>query len=203
MSRIQLALNVNDIDEAVSFYTKLFGTAPAKIRAGYANFAIAETGSVCVVESEGNGRMCLSLARTLITADGGRLEMLSARPAVFAMFLPATQTMTAPTGEPAPVTVAGVKPFTWLAAKEPAVFREMWPLRGIASFIGLTSALGSIGWFTAFALENASYVRAVGQIEVVFTLLISAFYFRERILPREHIGIALAVVGVLLFRLTA
>ena len=40
MSRVQLALNVHDIDEAVTFYSALFGTAPAKRRAGYANFAI-------------------------------------------------------------------------------------------------------------------------------------------------------------------
>jgi len=40
MSRVQLALNVHDIDEAVTFYTELFGTPPAKQRAGYANFAI-------------------------------------------------------------------------------------------------------------------------------------------------------------------
>ena len=42
MSRVQLALNVADIDEAVAFYSKLFGTEPAKTRPGYANFAIAE-----------------------------------------------------------------------------------------------------------------------------------------------------------------
>ena len=41
MSRVQLALNVDDLDEAVSFYSKLFNTAPAKIKDGYANFAIA------------------------------------------------------------------------------------------------------------------------------------------------------------------
>jgi len=41
MSRVQLALNVSNIDEAVSFYTKLFGTEPAKRRPGYANFAIS------------------------------------------------------------------------------------------------------------------------------------------------------------------
>ena len=40
MSRVQLALNVSDIDEAVEFYSKLFGTAPAKRQPGYANFAI-------------------------------------------------------------------------------------------------------------------------------------------------------------------
>jgi catechol 2,3-dioxygenase-like lactoylglutathione lyase family enzyme len=40
--RVQLALNVSDIDEAVAFYSKMFGTEPAKRRRGYANFAIAE-----------------------------------------------------------------------------------------------------------------------------------------------------------------
>ena len=40
MSRVQLALNVSDIDEAVDFYTKLFATEPAKRRDGYANFAV-------------------------------------------------------------------------------------------------------------------------------------------------------------------
>ena len=42
MSRLQLALNVNDLSESIAFYTKLFGTEPAKVRDGYANFAIAE-----------------------------------------------------------------------------------------------------------------------------------------------------------------
>lgn len=42
MSRVQLALNVADIDEAVAFYSKLFGTEPAKVRPGYANFAVAD-----------------------------------------------------------------------------------------------------------------------------------------------------------------
>src|SRR5512144_1017897 len=42
MSRIQLALNVEDIDRAVDFYSRLFGTQPAKRRPGYANFAVAD-----------------------------------------------------------------------------------------------------------------------------------------------------------------
>lgn len=42
MSRVQLALNVGDLDEAIAFYSKLFQTEPAKVREGYANFAIAE-----------------------------------------------------------------------------------------------------------------------------------------------------------------
>jgi catechol 2,3-dioxygenase-like lactoylglutathione lyase family enzyme len=42
MSRVQLALNVGNLDEAIAFYSKLFRTEPAKVRDGYANFAIAE-----------------------------------------------------------------------------------------------------------------------------------------------------------------
>ena len=42
MARVQLALNVSDLDAAVAFYSRLFATAPAKVRPGFANFAIAE-----------------------------------------------------------------------------------------------------------------------------------------------------------------
>ncbi|MGA7419581.1 MAG: ArsI/CadI family heavy metal resistance metalloenzyme [Acidimicrobiales bacterium] len=42
MSRVQLALNVSDLDEAVQFYSKLFATEPAKLRPGYANFAVVD-----------------------------------------------------------------------------------------------------------------------------------------------------------------
>jgi len=56
MSRVQLALNVNDIDEAVSFYTRLFGAEPAKRRPGYANFAIAEPPlKLVLLENPGQG----------------------------------------------------------------------------------------------------------------------------------------------------
>ena len=56
MSRVQLALNVNDLDEAVSFYAKLFGTGPAKRRPGYANFAIAEPPlKLVLLENPGQG----------------------------------------------------------------------------------------------------------------------------------------------------
>ncbi len=89
----------------------------------------------------------------------------------------------------------------WLAAREPGTFRQIRPNFGLSGFIGLTSAIGSIGWFTAFAMQNASYVRAVGQIEVVFTLLISWLYFHERIRPLEYAGIAVTLAGVLMFRL--
>ncbi len=56
MSRVQLALDVSNIDEAVAFYTKLFGIEPAKRRPGYANFAIAEPPlKLVLLENPGNG----------------------------------------------------------------------------------------------------------------------------------------------------
>jgi catechol 2,3-dioxygenase-like lactoylglutathione lyase family enzyme len=55
-SRLQLALNVNDIGQAVAFYTKLFGTEPAKLRPGYANFAISEPPlKLVLLENPGQG----------------------------------------------------------------------------------------------------------------------------------------------------
>jgi catechol 2,3-dioxygenase-like lactoylglutathione lyase family enzyme len=56
MSRVQLALNVDDVDEAVAFYSKLFGTEPAKRRPGYANFAVAEPPlKLVLTENPGQG----------------------------------------------------------------------------------------------------------------------------------------------------
>jgi predicted enzyme related to lactoylglutathione lyase len=54
MSRVQLALNVSDVDEAIAFYSKLFGTEPSKVRPGYANFAIDEP-PLKLVLIEGHG----------------------------------------------------------------------------------------------------------------------------------------------------
>jgi lactoylglutathione lyase len=56
MSRVQLALNVDDIDEAIAFYSTLFNTAPAKVKPGYANFAIAEPPlKLVLLENPGQG----------------------------------------------------------------------------------------------------------------------------------------------------
>jgi catechol 2,3-dioxygenase-like lactoylglutathione lyase family enzyme len=56
MSRIQLALNVDDLDESVAFYTALFGTGPAKTKPGYANFAVADPPlKLVLIENAGQG----------------------------------------------------------------------------------------------------------------------------------------------------
>jgi lactoylglutathione lyase len=56
MSRVQLALNVDNLGEAVAFYSKLFNTAPAKLKDGYANFAVAEPAlKLVLLENPGKG----------------------------------------------------------------------------------------------------------------------------------------------------
>jgi catechol 2,3-dioxygenase-like lactoylglutathione lyase family enzyme len=56
MSRAQLALNVDNLEEAVTFYSKLFGTEPAKLKPGYANFAITEPPlKLVLLENPGEG----------------------------------------------------------------------------------------------------------------------------------------------------
>jgi catechol 2,3-dioxygenase-like lactoylglutathione lyase family enzyme len=56
MARTQLALNVDNLDEAVVFYSKLFGTPPAKVKPGYANFAVAEPPlKLVLIENPGHG----------------------------------------------------------------------------------------------------------------------------------------------------
>src|SRR2546429_2614227 len=70
MSRLQLALNVNDIDEAVSFYPALFGTEPAKRKPGYANFAIAEPPlKLVLLENPGQGGTLNHLGVEVDSAD--------------------------------------------------------------------------------------------------------------------------------------
>jgi predicted enzyme related to lactoylglutathione lyase len=55
MSRVQLALNVSNLEEAIDFYSKFFNSEPAKIRAGYANFAIDEPAlKLVLIEGEGS-----------------------------------------------------------------------------------------------------------------------------------------------------
>jgi catechol 2,3-dioxygenase-like lactoylglutathione lyase family enzyme len=56
VSRVQLALNVDDLEKSIAFYSSLFGTEPAKVRPGYANFAVAEPPlKLVLIENPGQG----------------------------------------------------------------------------------------------------------------------------------------------------
>ena len=90
----------------------------------------------------------------------------------------------------------------YLLLREPgqmrAVFRHWKP----ASAVGAAGFLGSIGWFTAFTLQNAAYVRAVGQIELIFTFIASIIFFKEKTSRTELAGIALIMLAIIAIMLT-
>ena len=62
--------------------------------------------------------------------------------------------------------------------------------------MGLTSLVGSVGWFTAFTLERAAYVKTLGQVEFLFTLAIAVFVFREIPNRLEWMGMGVLLIGV-------
>lgn len=85
----------------------------------------------------------------------------------------------------------------YLVRFEPGQIKDVLKSWRMAGWVGITSMLGSVGWFTAMTLQNAAYVRAVGQVELIFTLLISRFIFHESMSRFEMTGMLLVVAGIL------
>ena len=85
----------------------------------------------------------------------------------------------------------------WLALVEPGQIKLVWLERKKGFWVGVTSLGGSFFWFTAFTLQNAAYVKAVGQIELIFSLLITTLFFKQQILNREILGMLLIGISAL------
>jgi len=88
----------------------------------------------------------------------------------------------------------------WLLVRHRADVMAIGRILPLAVAVGTASALGTIFWFLATAYTNASYVAAVAQVQIAFTLAISSLYFRERIMPLEIVGMAGVLAGIVLFR---
>lgn len=86
----------------------------------------------------------------------------------------------------------------WLRWREPGEIIRVVRAWRVAGLVGVTSVLGSFCWFTAFTLQNAAYVNAVGQVELLFSLLATVFVFHEAISRREIFGIVLLSVSILI-----
>lgn len=86
----------------------------------------------------------------------------------------------------------------YLIWREPGQLRKVAQSWRVTSLTGLTSILGSLGWFTAFALQTAAYVKALGQVELVFSFLFSVFFLREKSSAKEIMGLVLILGSVLL-----
>jgi len=86
----------------------------------------------------------------------------------------------------------------WLRWRDPGQVRAVWAARHVAVWVGLMSMAGSFGWFTAYTLQNAAYVNAVGQVELVFSALASVLIFREAISVREWLGMGVLLGSILM-----
>ena len=73
----------------------------------------------------------------------------------------------------------------------------------VCLFVGMTSLVGSIGWFTGASYQNAAYVKALGQVEIFITLALTYRIFKETITVKEYIGMFLIVFSVTILLLFA
>ena len=86
----------------------------------------------------------------------------------------------------------------WMRFRDAGQITKVLRIWRTAGLVGLTSMAGSLFWFIAFTLENTAYVKAVGQIELVFSFLASVLFFKEKVVPREIAGIVILSLAIVL-----
>ena len=89
----------------------------------------------------------------------------------------------------------------YLAVREPGQLMATVRAWRAALWVGLSGMAASAGWFTAMTIEPVAHVRALGQIELVFTFIAAHFFFKERSTRLEIGGILLVVGGILILLL--
>lgn len=86
----------------------------------------------------------------------------------------------------------------WLGLTRRATLWALWQRKGLTASVSVASFFGSLGWFTAMSLESVAIVKTLGQVEVLFTLMISAWFFKEKLQRTDHLGLLLVVIGAVL-----
>ncbi|KIO37583.1 DMT family transporter [Shewanella sp. cp20] len=86
--------------------------------------------------------------------------------------------------------------FLWWRDRQ--TLAALWRRPKLTLAISVTSCLGSIGWFSAMALEDVPYVKTLGQVEVFFTLLVAGGYLKQRVKPKEMTALLLIAVAAIL-----
>jgi drug/metabolite transporter (DMT)-like permease len=89
----------------------------------------------------------------------------------------------------------------YMRLREPGQLSAVFRSWRVSVWAGITGMLASAGWFTAMTIQNAAYVRALGQIELVFTFASSYFFFGERSTRQDLVGITLVTFGILILLL--
>ena len=173
------------------------------------------TGSILAIIVGVIGVMFISMAklplswRNLIVALTGRTALIGiASGGVFGISAVAYRKAALSLDGPGPVmqaavTLACVTTFqtvfmlVWMYWKDKREIVDVLRTWRSSALVGLAGVLGSAGWFTAMTLQQVAYVRALGQIELVFTFMASYFLFHERVSRMELLGCLLIVCGIL------
>ncbi|WP_117195388.1 DMT family transporter [Rhizobium terrae] len=161
------------------------------------------------------GVMMISMARmplswrNMLVALASRTALIGiASGAVFGISAVAYRTASLSLDGPGPVmeaamTLACVTTFqtafmlVWMFWKDKREIIQVLLTWRSSALVGLAGVVGSAGWFTAMTLQQVAYVRALGQIELVFTFMASYFLFHERANRMEILGCLLIVCGIL------
>jgi drug/metabolite transporter (DMT)-like permease len=89
----------------------------------------------------------------------------------------------------------------YMRLREPGQLTAVMKSWRVSAWVSLAGMLASACWFTAMTIQNAAYVRALGQVELLFTFAAGYLFFRERANALELIGIGLVAGGILLLLL--
>ena len=74
----------------------------------------------------------------------------------------------------------------------------MWQRLDLTFKVSVCSFMASLGWFTAMSMMSVPVVKTLGQIEILFSMLISAYFFKEKLARTEHWGLGLVVIAAIL-----
>ena len=95
-------------------------------------------------------------------------------------------------------TIQTVILLVWLGLFQPGQIRRTLAQWRSCTIVGFAGWAASIFWFMAFTLTHAAYVRALGQIELIFTFVVSIIFFREKVSRTEIFGVILLSGAIIL-----
>ena len=96
------------------------------------------------------------------------------------------------------ITLQSLISFIWIWFQDKSQLAKMITHWRLCVFVGVTSVLGSIGWFTGASYQNAAYVKALGQVEFFITLILTYRIFKEKISLIEYFGMFLIIASVVI-----
>ncbi len=86
----------------------------------------------------------------------------------------------------------------YISKFEKPTFNRLWQHKKITSAVSICSCIGSIGWFSAMALQYVPYVKTLGQIEVFFTILIATFWLKQKPKKQDIAGLVLIALAAIM-----